>query len=97
MSSTSIGPELDNDDNEKEKPEVDKVEEDQASVPLNKKKNDKDDVSITQPFIFSSCVLISLQKRFTDQGHGGCSVKVKIGSLCFLLLKDSTTKFLYLQ
>ena len=32
MLSTLIGPELDNNDNETEKPEVDNVEEDQASV-----------------------------------------------------------------
>ena len=32
MSSTFIGPELDNDENEMEKPEVDNVEEEQSSV-----------------------------------------------------------------
>ena len=63
ISSTSIGPELDNYENEMEKPEVDnveedqnsilkkpkvdEVEEDQAAVPSKKQKNDKDDASIT--------------------------------------------------
>ena len=62
MLSTSIAPELDNDVNENEKPEVqnaeeeqatvleqpkvDKVEKDQASVPEKKHKNDKDSASI---------------------------------------------------
>ena len=63
MSSTLIGPNLDNNDNKMEKPEVDnveedqnsilkkpkvdEVEEDQAAVPSKKQKNDKDDASIT--------------------------------------------------
>ena len=63
MLSILIGPELDKDDNEMEKPEVDNIEEYQASVlekakvdeveeyqasdTSNKQKNDKDDTSIT--------------------------------------------------
>ena len=39
MLSTLIGPELDNDDNEMEEPKFDNVEEDQASVIVNKNKN----------------------------------------------------------
>ena len=37
MLSDLIDPELDNDDNDMEKPKVDNVKEDQASVLLNKK------------------------------------------------------------
>ena len=39
MSSTLIGPRLDNDENETEEPKVDNFEEDKAYVLLNKKKN----------------------------------------------------------
>ena len=41
MSSTLISPKLYNDENEMEKPKFDNVEEDQASVILNKKNNEK--------------------------------------------------------
>ena len=46
MSSTLIGPEFDNDENEMEEPKVDNVEEDQSSI-IFKKKNEKYDASIT--------------------------------------------------
>ena len=40
MSSTLIGPDLDNNNNKMEKPEVDNVDEDQASI-LEKRKVDE--------------------------------------------------------
>ena len=47
MWSTSIGAELDNDNNETEEPRIDNVKEDQASVLLKKNINEKYDTSIT--------------------------------------------------
>ena len=47
MWSTSIGAELDNDNNETEEPSIDNVKEDQASVLLKKNINEKYDTSIT--------------------------------------------------
>ena len=47
MWSTSIGAELDNDNNETEEPKIDNVKEDQASVLLKKNINEKYDTSIT--------------------------------------------------
>ena len=42
MSSTLIGPELEKNDNEMEEQKFDNIEEDQASVILKKKNNEKD-------------------------------------------------------
>ena len=47
MQSTLIGPELEKNENEMQEPKVDNVEEDQASILLKKKKNEKDNASIT--------------------------------------------------
>ena len=47
MWSTSIGAELDNDNNETEEPRIDNVKEDQDSVLLKKNINEKYDTSIT--------------------------------------------------
>ena len=53
MSSTFIGPELENNENETEEPKVDNFEEDQGSDLLKEKEKEKNLASITSTIFFA--------------------------------------------